>query len=71
MKSAILFLTALVATPTFAEAPDIYAEVTDLVEAARNEWRAPGMSVAVAANVQDAGDRRALGLKIAELVLGH
>lgn len=27
-------------------------------------------AVAIAANVQDAGDRRALGMKIAELVLG-
>lgn len=47
MKLALLFLTALVATPTFAEAPDTYAEVADLVEAARTEWYAPGMSVAV------------------------
>jgi len=47
MKSTLLFLTALVATPTFAEAPDTYAVVADLVEAAREEWRAPGMSLAV------------------------
>jgi CubicO group peptidase (beta-lactamase class C family) len=47
MKLALLFITALVAKPTFAEAPDTYAEVADLVEAARTEWYAPGMSVAV------------------------
>ncbi|MGH9391031.1 MAG: serine hydrolase domain-containing protein, partial [Vicinamibacteria bacterium] len=47
MKPALLFIAALVATPTFAEAPDTYAEVADLVEAARTEWRAPGTSVAV------------------------
>ena len=47
MKSALLFIAALVATPAFPEAPDTYAEVADLVEAAREEWRAPGMSVAV------------------------
>jgi len=47
MKSALLLLTALVAAPAFSEAPDAYAEVADLVEAAREEWRAPGMSVAV------------------------
>jgi len=46
MKLALL-ITALVATPTFVEAPDTYAEVADLVEAARTEWQAPGMSVAV------------------------
>jgi len=46
MESTLLFITALVATPAFAEAPDTYAEVADLVETARNEWQAPGMSVA-------------------------
>jgi serine beta-lactamase-like protein LACTB, mitochondrial len=47
MKSALLFIAALVAAPPFAKAPDSYAEVASLVEAARKEWRAPGMSVAV------------------------
>ncbi len=47
MKFALLFLAALVAAPAFAEAPDAYAEVAEIIEAAREEWRAPGMSVAV------------------------
>jgi CubicO group peptidase (beta-lactamase class C family) len=47
MKSAPLFLAALVSTPVFAEAPDAYAEVAEIVEAARTEWFAPGLSVAV------------------------
>jgi len=46
MESTLLFITALVATPAFAEALDTYADVADLVETARNEWQAPGMSVA-------------------------
>ena len=64
MKSALLFITALVAAPTFAEAPDTYGEVADLVEAARNEWRAPGMSVAV---VVDGGIAWARGFGLADV----
>jgi CubicO group peptidase (beta-lactamase class C family) len=48
MKTAFLFLVALAAAPSFAKAPDAYAEVADLVESARLEWGAPGVSVAVA-----------------------
>jgi serine beta-lactamase-like protein LACTB, mitochondrial len=47
MKTRLLLLAALAAAPIYAEAPDNFAEVADLVEEARNEWRAPGMSVAV------------------------
>ncbi len=47
MKTALVFLAALTAAPVFAKAPDAYAEVAELVEEARNEWKAPGMSVAV------------------------
>lgn len=50
MKLAFLFVTTLVAPPAFTEAPDSYAEVADLVETARQEWRAPGISVAVVAD---------------------
>jgi CubicO group peptidase (beta-lactamase class C family) len=52
MKSALLLFITALATPTFSEAPDTYAEVADLVEAARNEWRAPGVSVAVVVDGQ-------------------
>ncbi|MGH9323832.1 MAG: serine hydrolase domain-containing protein [Vicinamibacteria bacterium] len=40
---AVLALPAL----SFAEAPDAFSEVAALIEAARKDWNAPGMSVAV------------------------
>jgi CubicO group peptidase (beta-lactamase class C family) len=47
MRTAVALLLSLATAPVFAEAPDTYAEVEALVEEARNEWRAPGMSVAI------------------------
>src|SRR5262245_12602343 len=47
MKAGLVLLAALAAAPIRAEAPDTFTEVADLVEEARNEWQAPGMSVAV------------------------
>ena len=47
MKSALVLLAALAAAPAFAEAPDAYAEISEIAEAARVEWGSPGMSVAV------------------------
>jgi CubicO group peptidase (beta-lactamase class C family) len=47
MKSALLLLASFAASPAFAGATDAYAEVTEISEGARKEWRSPGMSVAV------------------------
>jgi CubicO group peptidase (beta-lactamase class C family) len=47
MKTVFLLFIGLVSSPAPAEAPDAYATAADLVEQARQEWSAPGMSIAV------------------------